>query len=105
MTNDYREMIYHLDNIITKINSLSTDTSFDIKVDWKDIQKIKKTLSEFIIILKNQSNISGINLEKLKNVSDIVFDLNYNNLFSEFTEYISNELYAFEFLLQQTKNI
>ena len=104
MTNDYREMIYHLDNIIKKINSLSTDTSSDIKVDWKAIQKIKKTLSEFIIILKNQNNISGINLENLKNVSDMVYDLNDNNLFSDFTDYISNELYAFEFLLQQIKN-
>lgn len=42
-----------------------------------------------------------IDLEKLKEISNIIFELNCDNLFSDSTDYISNELYAFEFLLQE----
>ena len=32
---------------------------------------------------------------------NLTYEINYENLFSELTDYISNELYAFEFLLQE----
>ena len=96
MQNDLNEMIYHLNNIINKIDSLTNNT-----IDINKLHKIKKTITEFIYILNNQKNISKIDLDKLKNISNIIYNLNYDNSFSEFTEYLSNELYAFEFLLQE----
>ena len=99
MQKDLNEMIYHLNNIINKIDSLTNNT-----IDINKLHEIKKTITKFISILKNQQNISKIDLDKLKNISNIIYNLNYDNSFSEFTEYLSNELYAFEFLLQQIKN-
>ena len=96
MQKDLNEMIYHLNNIINKIDSLTNNT-----IDINKLHEIKKTIMEFISILKNQQNISKIDLDKLKNISNIIYNLNYDNSFSEFTEYLSNELYAFEFLLQE----
>lgn len=98
MQKDLNEMIYHLNNIINKIDSLTNNT-----IDINKLHEIKKTITEFISILKNQQNISKIDLDKLKNISNIIYNFNYDNSFSEFTEYLSNELYAFEFLLQETR--
>ena len=98
MQKDLNEMIYHLNNIINKIDSLTNNT-----IDINKLHEIKKTITEFISILKNQQNISKIDLDKFKKISNIIYNLNYDNSFSEFTEYLSNELYAFEFLLQETR--
>ena len=42
-----------------------------------------------------------IDLKKVKEISEIIYDLNNDNLFSDFTDSISTEYYAFQFLLQE----
>ena len=95
------EMLEHLDNILVKVDLLSEKDNSELKYNLDDLEKVKNTIIEFKDILKNEKNIFLIDLKKLKEISNIIFELNSNNLFSEFTDYISNELYAFEFLLQE----
>lgn len=95
------EMLEHLDNILVKVDLLSEKDNSELKYNLDDLEKVKNTIIEFKYILKNEKNIILIDLKKLKEISNIIFELNSNNLFSEFTDYISNELYAFEFLLQE----
>ena len=61
MQKDLNEMIYHLNNIINKIDSLTNNT-----IDINKLHEIRKTIMEFISILNNQKDISNINLDKLK---------------------------------------
>ena len=42
-----------------------------------------------------------IDLKKVKMISKIIYELNIDNTFSELTDHISNEFYAFEFMLEQ----
>ena len=42
-----------------------------------------------------------IDLKKVKTISEMIYQLNLDNTFSELTDHISNEFYAFEFLLEQ----
>ena len=95
------EMLEHLDNILVKVDLLSEKDNSELKYNLDDLEKVKNTIIEFKDILKNEKNIFLIDLKKLKEISNIIFELNSNNLFSEFTDYISNELYAFAFLLQE----
>ena len=95
------EMLEHLDNILVKVDLLSEKDNSELKYNLDDLEKVKNTIIEFKYILKNEKNIILIDLKKLKEISIIIFELNSNNLFSEFTDYISNELYAFAFLLQE----
>lgn len=90
-------MLEHLNNIIIGLDKLS---SYNYKFNQKDIDELKKSLIGFKCeVLKN--NLNNISLLELKNVSNLIYEINYENLFSELTDYISNELYAFEFLLQE----
>ena len=61
MQKDLNAMIYHLNNIINKIDSLTNNT-----IDINKLHEIRKTIMEFISILNNQKDISNINLDKLK---------------------------------------
>ena len=53
-----------------------------------------------IIELKNDLD-KNINLDKINTISNTIYELNVDNTFSELTDHISNEFYAFEFLLEQ----
>ena len=56
---------------------------------WKKIAEIKESLNK------------KIDLKKVKTISEMIYQLNLDNTFSELTDHISNEFYAFEFLLEQ----
>ena len=56
---------------------------------WKKIAEIKESLNK------------KIDLKKVKTISEMIYQLNLDNTFSELTDHISNEFYAFEFLLEK----
>ena len=101
MEENTNEMLKHLDNILVKIDLLSKNVISELKYNLEDLERVKNIITQFKDILKNKKNIFLIDLEKLKEISNIIFELNCDNLFSDSTDYISNELYAFEFLLQE----
>ena len=92
-------MIKHLDNILVKIDLLSENNNYELKYDFDVIKSLRQTIREFKDIL--QKNIMAIDLQKVKEISEIIYDLNNDNLFSDFTDSISTEYYAFQFLLQE----
>ncbi len=89
----------HLNNILIDLDLLFKDENY--KYNKFDLEKIRNVVTEFIKHLEDSEDILLIELDKVKILSDIVYDLNYNNTFSKITDHISNELYAFEFLLQE----
>ena len=97
--NKSNEMIKHLDNILVKIDLLSENNNYELKYDFDVIKSVRQTIREFKDIL--QKNIMAIDLQKVKEISEIIYDLNNDNLFSDFTDSISTEYYAFQFLLQE----
>ena len=78
------EIISHLDNIISNIKD---------DIIKKDIISLKES-----IISKD---IINLDYNKVKKLSNEIYDLNMNNDFSLETDYISNEFYAIEFLLEE----
>ena len=44
-----------------------------------------------------------IDLDKVKMISQINYQLNIDNTFSELTDHISDEFYAFEFMLKKSR--
>ena len=56
---------------------------------WKKIAEIKEKINK------------KIDLKKVKTISEMIYQLNLDNTFSELTDHISNEFYAFEFLLEK----
>lgn len=42
-----------------------------------------------------------VDLNKIKKISELIYQLNYSNTFSELTDCISTEFYAFEFILSE----
>ncbi|MDD2203066.1 MAG: hypothetical protein PHT75_01245 [Bacilli bacterium] len=89
----------HLNNILIDLDLLFKDENY--KYNKFDLEKIRNVVTEFIKHLEDSEDILLIELDKVKILSDMVYDLNYNNTFSKITDHISNELYAFEFLLQE----
>ena len=81
-------MLEHLDNIINDINLIKKSGKYNLC--HIDINLLENNLIE----LKND-------LEKVKTISKAIYELNVDNTFFELTEHISNELYAFEFILEQ----
>lgn len=87
-------MLEHLENIINDIKLIK-------KSDKYNLEHIDIDLLEMSIIqLKNDLD-KNINLDKINTISNTIYELNVNNTFSELTDHISNEFYAFEFLLEQ----
>lgn len=83
-------MIEHLDNILNDIKEIKKTNKYNL--DNVDINFLENS----IIKLKEE-----INLENVKEISNLVYQLNIDNTFSLITDHISNEFYAFEFILEQ----
>ena len=99
MNENNNDMLNHLNNIIFKIDLMVENNNYELKYDFDVIEHVKQAIMEFKDTLQN--NIIQINLKTVKEISEIIYDLNSANLFSDFTDSISNEYYAFEFLLQK----
>ena len=87
-------MVEHLDNIIEDIQLLKKEGKYNLKN--VDIVFLENSIVEIKKNLKKE-----IDLEKVKVISDNIYQLNVDNEFSKVTDHISNEFYAFEFLLEQ----
>ncbi len=87
-------MLEHLENIINDINMIKKTNKYNLK-------NIDITFLENSIIELKMNFEEKINLEKIKTISNIIYQLNIDNTFSELTDHISNEFYAFEFMLEQ----
>ena len=88
------EIKEHLDNIIKDIQLLKKEDKYNLKN--VDIVFLENSIVEFKKNLEKE-----IDLEKVKMISDNIYQLNVDNDFSKVTDHISNEFYAFEFLLEQ----
>ena len=83
-------MIEHLNNIISDIDLIKKSSKYNLEnIDIKDLEdninKLKK----------------NIDLDIVNMTSGIIYELNLQNDFSNLTDHISNEFYAFEFMLEQ----
>lgn len=87
-------MIEHLDNIIKDIHEIKKTNQYNLK-------NIDIYLLEKMTIEIKESLSKKIDLKKVKTISEMIYQLNLDNTFSELTDHISNEFYAFEFLLEQ----
>lgn len=87
-------MLEHLDNVIEDIQKIK---KYICNLENTDIYELEK-----IIIEIKESLKKAIDLKKVKMVSEMIYQLNIDNTFSELTDHISNEFYAFEFLLEQS---
>ena len=92
-------MLEHLTNILKDIDLLLKDDNY--KFDNTNINTIKEYLQSFKDSLEKSNDASLIDLSKVKEVSNLIYELNTTNLFSTLTDHMSNELYAFEFILQE----
>ena len=99
MKSEIIDMKTHLSNILDDIDLIFKDKN--VKYNIKDILKIKNIIEELKLTLDDEDEIYSIKLVKVKLVSNMIYDLNYANLFSNITDHISNEFYAFSFLLQE----
>lgn len=87
-------MIEHLDNVIKDIHEIKKTNQYNLK-------NIDIYLLEKMTIEIKESLSKKIDLKKVKTISEMIYQLNLDNTFSELTDHISNEFYAFEFLLEQ----
>lgn len=81
-------MIENLDNIIKSIDSIEFEY-VDLKLLKQSIIELKLNLDKFV------------DLEKVNMISKMIYDLNVGSNFSNKIDYISNEFYSFEYLLQE----
>ena len=86
-------MLEHLNNIINDIAL--------IKQNNYNLEHIDINLLENSIIELKTGLEKNIDFKKIKEISNIIYELNTNNTFSKLTDHISNEFYAFEFMLEQ----
>lgn len=87
-------MLEHLENIINDIKLIKKSNKYNL--EHIDIDLLEMSIIE----LKNDLD-KNINLDKINTISNTIYELNVNNTFSELTDHINNEFYAFEFLLEQ----
>ena len=87
-------MLEHLENIINDINLIKTTDKY--KLENIDISFLENSIIELKTKLEKK-----IDFAKIKTISKIIYQLNIDNTFSELTDHISNEFYAFEFMLEQ----
>ncbi len=84
-------MKIHLQNIILIIDTMYNNVDFINQRDQLNVIK-----NNIISIINN------IDLELVKKTSDLIYDLNVANFFDTLTDKISNEYYAFQFLLEKS---
>ena len=87
-------MSEHLDNIINDIDLIKKADNYNLKQINIDF------LEKNIIELKNMLS-NNIDLEKVDTIAKIIYQLTLDNSFSNLTDHISNEFYAFEFMLEK----
>ena len=90
-------MLEHINNILIDIDKLLEEDKYKLN----NINIVKENLQSFKKVLEKNNDVSLIDLEKVKEVSNLIYDYNTINFFSTLTDHMSNELYAFEFLLQK----
>lgn len=93
------EMKEHLEHILLDINKILEDDSNKYIID--NINEIKLNIVSLKEKIITKEDLLMLDLKALKKLSNMIYDLNYNNNFSTLTDHISNELFAFEFLLQE----
>ena len=93
------EMKEHLEHILLDINKILEDDSNKYIIDI--INEIKLNIVSLKEKIITKEDLLMLDLKALKKLSNMIYDLNYNNNFSTLTDHISNELFAFEFLLQE----
>jgi len=76
------------------------EESNSYKSDKTDVIFIKDGINELKNILLNEQ-ILEVDLNKVKRISELIYQLNFDNTFSELTDHISNGCYAFEFILNE----
>ena len=83
-------MIEHLNNIISDINLIKKSSKYNLEnIDIKNLEDNINKLKE------------NTDLEIVDTISKIIYELNLQNDFSDLTDHMSNEFYAFEFLLEE----
>ncbi len=87
-------MLEHLENIINDITLIK-------KTNKYNLEHVNITFLENCIVELKMKLEEKIDLEKIKMISKIIYQLNIDNTFSELTDHISNEFYAFEFMLEK----
>ncbi len=87
-------MLEHLENIINDITLIKKTNKYNL--ENVDIAFLENCIVELKMKLEEK-----IDLKKVKMISKIIYELNIDNTFSELTDHISNEFYAFEFMLEQ----
>lgn len=99
INNTIIEMKTHLEHILSDINKILEEHINEHTIDnINEIKLIIISLKEKII---NREDLFILDFKTLKELSNMVYDLNFNNNFSTLTDHISNELFAFEFLLEE----
>lgn len=93
------EMKEHLEHILSDINKVLEDNTNKYIVD--NIITIKSIIVDLRDSIETRDDLFKLNLKKIKELSNMVYELNVSNNFSFLTDHISNELFAFEFLLQE----
>ena len=86
-------MLEHLNNIINDIALIKQN---NYNLEHIDINLLENSIIELKTRLEK-----NIDFKKIKEISNIIYELNIDNTFSELTDHISNEFYAFEFMLEQ----
>lgn len=93
------EMKEHLEHILSDINKVLENNTNKYIVD--NIFTIKSIIVDLRDSIKTRDDLFKLDLKKIKELSNMVYELNVSNNFSFLTDHISNELFAFEFLLQE----
>ena len=93
------EMKEHLEHILLDINKILEDNSNKYIIN--NIHEINSNIIDLRNKIINMEDLFILDFKPLKKLENMVYDLNYNNNFSLLTDHISNEFFAFEFLLQE----
>ncbi len=88
----------HLDNIVQDLIQLQEINQYDLKN--VDLIFMKSNILQWIDMLEN-NHIETMDFNILKEIEHMIYLLNLNNNFSTLTDHMSNEFYAFEFMLQE----
>ena len=83
-------MIEHLNNVISDIDLIKKSSKYNLEnIDIKNLEDNINKLKE------------NTDLEIVDTISKAIYELNLQNDFSDLTDHMSNEFYAFEFLLEE----